>query len=141
VKKLDVYLDGSLPGQRAERAAKLKPLRQSICEGNSYDALIRKVGGLAGEIVRLQSLAAEQYAPEVGNIIASRSRDARRIEQTLDRLLDIAGHPAGLALFKTLCRYYFPQAPAATAEYIHAYRELWDSEEIAGPNPNPSLQD
>ncbi len=107
--------------------------------GESYDALIREVGGLVGEIVRLQSLAADQYAPEVENIIASRSRDARRIEQTLDRLLDIAGHLTGLALFKTLCRYYFPLAPAATAEYIHAYRELWDSEEIAEPNPN--LQD
>jgi hypothetical protein len=109
--------------------------------GKSYDAFIREVGGLAGEIVRLQSLAADQYAPEVESLIASRSRDARRIEQTLDLLLDIAGHPAGLALFKALCRHYFPLAPAATAEYIHAYRELWDSEEIAGQNPNPSLQD
>jgi hypothetical protein len=102
---------------------------------NRYDALIHKVGGLAGEIVRLQSLAAEQYAPEVESLVASHSRDARRIEKTLDLLLDIAGHPAGLALFKALCRHYFPQAPTATAEYIHAYRQLWDSEE------NCSLQD
>jgi hypothetical protein len=104
-----------------------------MCE--SYDALIREVGGLAWEITKLQGIAADQYAPEVESLIQSRSRDARRIEQMLDRLLDIAGHPAGLSLFKALCRHYFSQDPAATAEYIHAYREMWDDDE------NPGLQD
>ena len=54
-------------------------------------------------------------------------------KHTLDRLLDVADHPAGLKLFKRLCRYYYPIAPAATADYIHAYREMWDAEEKSDP--------
>ena len=38
------------------------------------------------------------------------------------------GIPEGLALFKALCRYYYPINPAATSSYVHAYRDLWDSE-------------
>ena len=37
--------------------------------------------------------------------------------------------PEGLALFKTLCRYYWDIDPSATAAYVHAYREMWDPEE------------
>ena len=33
----------------------------------------------------------------------------------------------GLALFKRLCRYYFYIDPAATAEYICIYRDLYDN--------------
>lgn len=62
-------------------------------------------------------------------IIATRSRDARHIEHTLDHLLDFACHPDGLVLYKSLCRYYYTIDPAATADYVGFYREMWDSEE------------
>ena len=68
----------------------------------------------------------------VETILVSRSRDVRHIKQTLDRLLDFACHPAGFKLFKTLCHYYYSIDPAATVDYINAYRELWDSEETEG---------
>ena len=45
----------------------------------------------------------------------------------LDSLLDCACIPEGLALFRTLCRYYFTLNPAATADYIRAYRDMWDN--------------
>jgi hypothetical protein len=47
----------------------------------------------------------------------------------LDRLLDCACIPEGLALFRTLCSYYFTLNPAATADYVGAYREMWDRDE------------
>lgn len=60
----------------------------------------------------------------------------------LDHLLDCSCIPEGLALFKSLCRYYFAINPAATADYISYYREMWDSEaekedeaELAGELP------
>ena len=68
------------------------------------------------------------YAPIVQSIIQSRSRDVQEIEQALDRLLDCACIPEGLNLFKVLSRYYYNINPAATATYVHAYREMWDNE-------------
>ncbi len=53
----------------------------------------------------------------------------RELELTLDHLLDCACIPEGLALFKALCRHYHGIDSAATATYVYAYRDLWDSEE------------
>jgi len=44
-------------------------------------------------------------------------------------LLDHACIPQGLAIFKALGRHYWEIAPQATAFYINAYREMWDSDD------------
>lgn len=67
-------------------------------------------------------------APTVQNLVHTRSHDVREIEHTLDHLLDCACIPEGLALFKSLCRHYYGINPASTAAYVHAYREMWDSD-------------
>lgn len=95
---------------------------------SDYDPFLQSMSAIAEEMRGLHTLAIAQYTPVVETIIATCCRDARHIEHTLDRLLDIACRPAGLELFKTLCRYYYPIAPTATADYIHAYREMWDTE-------------
>ena len=59
------------------------------------------------------------------------------IERTLDYLLDHACIPQGLALFKSLCRHYWEINPQATASYINAYREMWDSEDQNDPEAKP----
>lgn len=61
----------------------------------------------------------------------SRSRDTRHIEHTLDGLLGFCGYDPALLLYKKLCRHYWDIDPAATASYINAYRNMWDSEETA----------
>jgi len=99
---------------------------------SDYDALLQSISAMAEDIQALHVVAANQCAPEVNALIATASRDASRIEQTLDRLLDHAGHSAGLALFRMLCRYYYRIDPAATADYVHAWRELWDADEMEG---------
>jgi hypothetical protein len=83
---------------------------------------------LAVSVHELHRRMASECAPIVGNLIQRRCRDHQEIEQLLDRLLDCACVPEGLALFKSLCRYYFGINPAATASYVYAYREMWDSE-------------
>lgn len=84
---------------------------------------------LAASLNALHRQMAAACAPSVQEMIRSRSRDQRQIEHMLDRLLDCACIPEGLALFRTLCRYYFTVNPAATASYVGAYRDMWDSDD------------
>lgn len=76
-----------------------------------------------------QGQKAAHYIPIARHLIESRSRNTQEIEHSLDHLLDIACLPEGLVAFKALCRHYWQLNPQATAIYVHAYREMWDSEE------------
>ena len=93
------------------------------------DPAFESIAELVASLRTLQQQAAAAYAPVVYDLIARRSRDKKEIEHTLDHLLDCACIPEGLALFKALCRHYHGIDPAATATYVYAYRDLWDSEE------------
>ena len=95
---------------------------------NDYATLFQSVSVIAEQMQGLQAVAVAQYTPVVENIIATRSRDVRQIEHTLDGLLDFCAYEQALQLYRRLCRHYFDIDPAATAGYINAYRELWDSE-------------
>jgi len=86
------------------------------------------IRALAATLQDLHQQQATALAPLVQNILHTRSRNACEIERTLDYLLDCACIPKGLALFKSLCRYYFTLNPLATANYVNIYREMWDSE-------------
>ncbi|MBL8892223.1 MAG: hypothetical protein JNL67_19765 [Planctomycetaceae bacterium] len=89
-----------------------------------------EIRALAAAINDLQRQQVATLAPLVQSLIQTRTRTAQEIERTLDLLLDCACVPEGLVLFKKLCRYYFAINPAVTAEYIYAYRDLWDTEDI-----------
>ena len=88
--------------------------------------------GLVGAVHDLQERAAKEYKPVVDDILRIRSRDTQAIEHTLDGLLDFCGHEPVLQLYKKLCRHYWDIDPAATADYVNAYREYWDSDEPGG---------
>ena len=98
----------------------------------SNDDAMRAMRTLADNMRDLQRQAAQQYLPVVDDILRTRSRDTRHIEHTLDGLLQFCGHEPVLQLFKKLCRYYWEIDPEATADYINAYREYWDSDEAGG---------
>jgi len=93
-----------------------------------YAATLDSLHGLAASLQALNEQAVREYAPIVEGILRSGSRDARHVEHTLDGLLGFCGHPPALRLYRKLCRHYFAINPVATAEYVHAYREMWDSE-------------
>ncbi len=84
---------------------------------------------LAASLNALHWQVVADCAPVVQFLIQSQSRDPQYIEQMLDRLLNSACIPEGLALFRALCRYYYFLNPTATADYIAAYRDLWDSDD------------
>ena len=96
-----------------------------------------KIVGLAAGLRELQEAAVIQYTPIVESIIATRGRDVRHIEQILDGLLDFACHPAGLLLYRRLCRHYWDIDPAATVAYVNAYREMWGEGENLEPHTAP----
>lgn len=91
-----------------------------------------ELDALLGQVQRLQLQAARQYQPVVDELLRTGSRDGQQIERTLDGLLDFCGHAPVLAMYRRLCRHYWDIDPAATADYIKAYREQWDSEEDVG---------
>jgi hypothetical protein len=88
-----------------------------------------QISALAARLHDLHRQRVAALTPIAQDLIQSQSREVQEIEHTLDHLLDCACIPEGLALFKALCRYYYAINPAATAGYVHAYRDMWDSEE------------
>ena len=94
----------------------------------TYEELLESVSGLAAQVAQLHVQIAKQQEPVVRHLIATKSRDTKAIEQTLDRLLDAACHDAGLTEFRRLCRYYWTINPEATASYVLLYREMWDED-------------
>lgn len=95
-------------------------------------ATSKAIISLARDLRELQQQAAQQYEPVVDDILRTRSRDIRHIKHVLDGLLDFCGHEPILEMYKKLCRHYWEIDPAATASYINAYREYWDSDEPGG---------
>lgn len=98
---------------------------------SDYARMLASIEGLAENLQALNQAAAREYTPIVESIMLSGNDDAHRIEHTLDGLLSFCGYEPVLQLYKKLCRHYFSINPTATAEYVHAYREMWDSEQKA----------
>jgi len=97
-------------------------------QSGTYEELVSSLVDLIAPLYELQRQRARAYEPIVQRLVRSGSRDEGHIEQVLDRLLDCACVPEGLALFKALCRHYWHINPQATAEYVYAYRDMWDDE-------------
>jgi len=98
---------------------------------SGYASMLKSIRGLAENLQALNQAAVREYTPIIEAILLSSSHDARHIEHTLDGLLSFCGYEPALQLYKKLCRHYFSINPVATAEYVHAYREMWDSEQKA----------
>lgn len=103
-------------------------MRKRPRKTEAYDELLQSVREIAGAGQRLNCDAFRAYAPVVESIVREGGRDAKLIEHTLDGLLDFCGHPPVLDLYKKLCRHYWTIDQTATAHYINAYREIWESE-------------
>lgn len=106
-----------------------QPRKHTSTPGKAtYPELLAQLQTLTADLQALREQGIAALAPVVQELVRCRSRDVQRIEHTLDQLLDVACLPEGLALFKTLCRHYWTLDPQATADYVNAYREMWDDE-------------
>ncbi len=84
---------------------------------------------LASQLQNLAKRANVEFTVEVDNIVNEQIKNQKVIENLLDRMLDFAQFDDVLLLYKKLCRYYLPLNPKATADYIYAYRDMWDNNE------------
>lgn len=105
-----------------------------MSDTSKYDELLQSVKEAAVGLKTLSQHAANVYAPIVERIVRTRSQDVADIERTLDGLLGFCGYEPALQQYRKLCRYYWDLNPANTANYINAYREMWDSEEDTEPD-------
>jgi hypothetical protein len=94
---------------------------------------MQSIGDLAASLSAFTRWAVAESTPLVEAIVRERCDDIHHIERTRDGLLDSCFDPEALVLYKKLCRHYLAIDPAATAFYIHADREMWDSEPDAQP--------
>ena len=94
------------------------------------DDILNPMRELVSQLSGLGEQAVGIYAPIVEQIILTSDQNEKHIEHTLDWMLSYCFSPEMLDLYKKLCRYYFTINAVATAGYIEAYREMWDSEEI-----------
>jgi hypothetical protein len=99
------------------------------------------IKGLAESIQLLNQQAVREYTPVVENILRTRSHDTNHIDHTLDGLLSFCSYEPVLVLFKQLCRHYWVLDPVATASYINAYREMWDSKEAEENECGPATSE
>ncbi|MBV5328897.1 MAG: hypothetical protein JZU65_14915 [Chlorobium sp.] len=95
----------------------------------NYDSPLQSICGIAKSFQSLNRQAVREYTPLVEGILHSRSCDSSHIEHTLDGLLSFCGYKPALVLYKKLCLHFWNLDQIATAFYIDAYREMWDSEE------------
>jgi hypothetical protein len=124
------------------------PRMEASPDSDAYRDLLDDVSAAIAPLQMLHQQAVEAHALTVQEVLHNGNRDARLIEHTLDHLLDHACIPQGRALFQSLCRHYWQFNPQATACYINAYREMWDSDgqetkdgELSGDLPNePQVQ-
>ena len=101
-----------------------------------YEALLASVTPLAELLTEMNQQGTQAYAPIVEDLLRSRSRDIAEIERTLDGLLDFCAYDPALALYKRLCRHLWDLDQARAVSYVHAYRELWDSDDLGADVPN-----
>lgn len=117
-----------MPRRRQPANPTTTPPDDEAIDPARMDELVSAIRPLAEALRALHAQAVAVYRPEVDAIIASRSRERRWIEHTLDGLLSVSGDDDALAVFKRLCRYYWDIDPAATATYVHAYRDMFGDE-------------
>lgn len=86
---------------------------------------------LGESITALFRQAIDIAKAEVDDILQTDDRNANRIEPLLDMMLGYCRDHDMLFEYKRLCRHYYTINPQATADYVHAYRDLWDTPEAA----------
>ena len=95
------------------------------------DSLLKNISALAREMQGLARQAHGIYTAEVDAVLRGKCRDAQRIEHLRDGILGFCFDDEMLQLFKKLCRHYYAIDPAATADYVSTYRDMWGMAEKA----------
>ncbi len=93
----------------------------------SGDELLNAIKKIAKNMGELNQQAYQTYQTEVDSIILSKTTDNATIENQLDYMLGFCGDPLVLELYKKLCSYYWEINQQATRNYVHYYKQMWES--------------
>ena len=74
----------------------------------------------------LAKQALVQYQPIVEQFITENCQDSNQLSYNLDFKLDFCFDAKMLLLYRKLCRHLYGINPLAAADYVNAYREMWD---------------
>ncbi len=102
-------------------------VKHSNCDKCGSPVKNDPIHALAAQLQDLAVQASREVTRDVDNIVKSGERDINRIEHLLDHMLDFCFHDKMLFEFKRLCRYLYTINPQAAADYVYAYREMWDN--------------
>ncbi len=83
---------------------------------------------LVQAIKKNADVAYAAYAPLVDELISAGVRDPHEIESLLDRILDFCFDKRMVEVYRKLCRHYWTIDQRATAEYVYAYKDMWDND-------------
>lgn len=89
---------------------------------SDLDAIV----GVAAELQGLRCHLTQLLADEASVLLAQPSVEVLDLERLLDRLLDCAGTPEGVAVYRRVCRRLWDLDPQAGAVYVRFYQEIWD---------------
>jgi len=85
----------------------------------------------------LAKQALVKYQTIVEQFINENCQDSNQISYNLDFMLDFCFDAQLLMLYRKLCRHFYGIDPSAAANYVNAYREMWDEEGMQfGNNKN-----
>jgi hypothetical protein len=115
--------------ERVQRMDMRRKAEETMRSSKTKGPLDQSIKDLVAASQDLARRAEQEYSLLVDAVITEECREPEQIEHLLDGLLDFCFDSRILLLYKKLCRYYFDIDPVATAEYINAYREIWDSDE------------
>ncbi|MDZ4785967.1 MAG: hypothetical protein SGJ02_07815 [bacterium] len=87
----------------------------------------------------LAKQALVQYQPIVEQFITENCQNSNQLSYNLDFMLDFCFDGQMLMLYRKLCRHLYGIDPSAAADYINAYREMWDEEGMQFGNNKKNL--
>jgi len=61
-------------------------------------------------------------------VLTGKITDVSTIDRLLDDLLNAAHTADGTEVFRQMCRFLYQNHPRLVAEYVYAYRDLWDDD-------------
>lgn len=89
---------------------------------------LEEIVGVVAELQGVQRHLTQMLTDEATVLLAQPSVTVLDLELLLDRLLDCAGTPEGVAVYRRVCRRLWELDPNAGAVYVRFYQEIWDPE-------------
>ena len=101
-------------------------------EKEALDEVVAGFGAIAEQMQGMAANALYRFTPIAEDIISGKIAGENNIGYQLDFMLDYCFDDHVLALYKRVLRSLYPKYPELVADYVYAYRDMWDSDDDEG---------